>query len=706
MKNELLLRAYIVAGALALVAFLLIGQTFRISVTEGDKWRAMEDSLYVRSVEVEAPRGNILASNGNFLATSQPFFKIHLDTRAEGLTDEVFEEGVDSLALLISRHINQQKTADSTASWLRAARARKDRYLLITKEVGYPTYQQMTKWPIFRKGRNSGGFIAERSEKRRLPFGMMGQRTIGYQKKDRAIGLEGKYDDILRGEAGRRMMQRLPQGHLLPLSDLSDAAPEPGNDIQTTLDVSIQDVVHQELSSAISRHQAEYGVAIVMETKTGAIRAMSSLTRASNGYISEQYNHAVGTSVEPGSTFKLASLLALLDEEKITPEDTIRVFGGKYRFYDNDMVDASKHHQDTVTVQRAFEISSNVGVARLVYKHFGNDLKGRRQYVSKLRQFRLDKTTGIDVDGEKSPLIKDPGSDTLNNWSGITLPWMSMGYETMLTPLQMLCFYNAVANDGRYMKPMLVDNIQREGKIIEKFSPITLDNSIASKTALRAAKQMLLGVVENGTARYQRSKDYAFAGKTGTVQYNYSTSAKARGQSGHQASFIGYFPADAPKYTVMVLISRPRTGHYSGSDVALPVWRAISDKIFAGDASLRKPLYANDSPQWYPDMLPRRGAGRYEDFAAVFASLDVPVFARSRKGMVRLEHPGDSLVIRPHETAAGKVPDVRGMGARDAVYMLESAGLRVDIRGSGRVISQSITPGSRAAGQYVRLRLE
>ena len=710
MKNELLTRAYIVAGALALAGASVFVQTFRIAVQEGERWRAKGDSLHIKFVPVEAPRGNILAADGSLLATSQPHYEIRMDTRAAGLSDEAWAAGVDSLAGLISRTVAPGRSPDSTRAWLEAARARGDRYLAVARRVDYPTYQRMRAWPLWRRGANNGGFVAERSEKRRRPFGMMAQRTIGYRRADgTAVGLEGRFHDVLGGEEGRRPMMRLPGNHLLPVEDLQHASPQAGSDIQTTLDVTVQDVVQQELARTVGEFEAEYGVAVVLETRTGAVRAMTSLSRQRDGRVVESFNHAVGTPVEPGSTFKLASALALLDDGRAALDDTVRIFGGRHRFYDREMRDASYHGGlDTTTLREVFEISSNVGTARLVERGFGNDLPGRTAYVEALRRFRLDRPTGIEIDGEPLPRLKDPTSDTLNAWSGITLPWMSMGYEVELTPLQLTAFYNAVANGGRYMQPQLVRNVQREGRVTEHRAPLALDARIASPQAIAAAQELLEGVVERGTAQRYRSPHYRFAGKTGTVQYNYSPQAKRRGESGHQASFAGYFPADDPHYTMLVLISKPKGGAYYGSEVALPTWRRIADKLYASDPELREPVYAAaDVPgdRWTAASLPRRGRGEYADFRAAFAALEVPAFDRAQRGMVRLESPGDTLTVTPLDIAAGRVPDVRGMGARDAMFLLEDLGCRVDLRGTGRVRLQSIRPGTKASGQYVRLTL-
>ena len=705
MKDQVLTRAYIVAGVLCVAGVLLFGQTFRIAVSEGDTWRARRDSMYIHYLPIEAPRGNILAADGSFLATSQQYYEIRMDTRAGGLTDEAFEEGVDSLAYHVHAAFRSQVPADSIAVELRAARARGERYVLIARRVDFPTYREIQSWPIFRRGANRGGLVAKRSEVRRRPFGMMAQRTIGYDRDDSSVGLERRFSRALGGEAGRRPMMRLPGNHWLPVEDLADAQASPGYDLQTTIDVNVQDVVHQELRAAVREHRAEYGVAVVLETETGAVRAMSSLTSTPDGSVLESYNHAIGTGVEPGSTFKLASMLALLDDNRARPQDSIEIFRGRHQFYDREMRDASPHGLEVVTVQRAFEISSNVGIARLVELGYGNDGPGRKAFVEKIRSFRLDRPTGIALDGEKMPLIKDPTSDSLRNWSGITLPWMSMGYEMEITPLQMAAFYNAVANGGRYMRPMLVSAIQRDGEVVEAFEPTVVSGRIAGPRAIAGVREMLEGVVDSGTAKRFRSDLYRFAGKTGTVQYNYSQAAKAKGLDGHQASFIGYFPADDPKYTMLVLISRPRAGKVYGSDVALPVWRRMADKIYAADVSLSPPLYAASSPEWHGTTLPRRAIGDAADISAVFAAVGAPSLEGIHEGIVHYDNFGDSLLVRPFDASAGRIPDVRGMGLRDAVFVLENLGCRVDIVGRGQVKRQSIRPETRARGQRVKLTL-
>ncbi|MFK8055711.1 MAG: penicillin-binding protein [Saprospiraceae bacterium] len=706
MKNELLTRAYLVAGALTLFALLVLAQTFRIGVQEADYWKQREQETHVQMRTQKAPRGNILAADGSYLATSQFQYDLHFDPNSGGLTQTAFDEGIDSLAYFISTKINPAKTPDSIATELRASREKGGHYYPLVKKASHERFREMQTWPVLRRGRNRGGFGSHSKDTRQHHYGMMAQRTIGYVKDVTSVGLEGYFDNVLAGEEVVVAHQLKASGSWEPLIDISDLNLERGMDVQTTLEVTIQDHVQQVIRRAVQKSQAEYGVAVVMECKTGAIRALTSLSRYKNGSISESYNHAVGTRVEPGSTFKLASMLALLDDKKIKLDDTIRIFNGRKEFGDQLMKDASYHNGlDTTTARYAFEISSNVGIASMVSDNYGNDLAGRKAFVNKLRQFRLENATEVEIKGEAYPLIKNPEKDTINQWSGITLPWMSMGYELELTPLQMTAFYNAVANDGKYVKPRLIDNTQRDGKVIEQFEPLILNNQIASKSAIKAAKELLEGVVLRGTAKKEQSDLYRFAGKTGTVQYDYSPEAKRRGVSGHQASFIGYFPAEDPHYTIMVLISKPKVGSYYGSEAALPVWKDIADNLYASDPNLRPALHAAEKPTWIAETLPRKARGDHNDISQVFASLGIPAFDQAQRGIVELRSPGDTLTVVPYNIPAGRIPDVRGMGIRDAMYLLESRGCRVDVRGRGQVKRQSIRPGTKANGQFVKLTL-
>jgi cell division protein FtsI (penicillin-binding protein 3) len=705
MKNELLTRAYLVAFALTLFALLVLAQTFRIGVQEADYWKQREQETHVQMRTQKAPRGNILAADGSYLATSQFQYDLHFDPNSGGLTRTAFDEGIDSLAYYISLNINPNKTPDSIATELRAAREKGGHYYPLVKKASHERFREMQTWPILRRGRIRGGFGSHSKDTRQHHYGMMAQRTIGYAKDDStSVGIEGYFDDILAGEEVKVAHQLKASGRWEPFVDISDLNLESGMDIQTTLEVTVQDNVQQVLRRAVQKAQAEYGVVVVMECKTGAIRALSSLTRYRNGSISESYNHAVGTRVEPGSTFKLASILALFDDKKIKPDDIVRLYNGIRKFDDRDLKDSSPHGLDSTTVRTAFEISSNVGIASLINDLYGNDLAGRTAFVDKLRQFRLGNITDIEIKGESYPLIKDPKKDIENQWSGITLPWMSMGYELELTPLQMTAFYNAIANDGKYVKPRLVDNIQRDGEIVEQFHPVILNNQIASKQAIDWAQEFLEGVVLRGTASGQISNLYRYAGKTGTVQYDYSPEAKRRHEDGHQASFIGYFPVENPRYTIMVLISKP-VGDYYGSKVALPVWREIADNLYASDPNLRPALRAEAKPDWKAATLPREAKGSHSDIAEVFASLGIPAFDKAQRGIVELKSPGDTLSVVAYNIPAGRVPDVRGMGVRDAMFLLESKGCRVDVRGRGKVKRQSIKPGTKANGQFVKLTL-
>lgn len=707
MKNELLTRAYLVAGALTLFAMLVLAQTFRIGVQEADYWKQRGKEANVEMRTQKAARGNILASDGTYLATSQFQYNIKFDPSPSGLTDNAFEEGIDSLAFLISTHINPAKSPDSIEAEIRAVRERKGHNYTLLKKANHERYLEMKRWPIFRRGQFAGGFVAVPNDDRVHHYGMMAQRTIGYVKNGKAVGLEGYFDNVLAGDKARVAYHHIVGQDWEPLVDISALNLKKGKDVQTTLSVTIQDNVQQVLSRAVERSMAEYGVAVVMECKTGAIRALTSLSRSPNGFINESFNHAVGTRVEPGSTFKLASMLALLDDKKIGLDDTIRIYKGHREFGDASLSDAGSKSQllDSTTVRNAFEISSNVGIASMVNELYGNDLEGQTAFVNKLHQFHLGNLTQIEIKGERDPLIKNPAKSKDENWSGITLPWMSMGYEVELTPLQMTAFYNAVANNGKYVKPRLVDNFQRDGKVLEQFGPLILDHQIASPQAIKHVQELLEGVVLRGTASKKRTDLYRFAGKTGTVRYDYSKEKKANREAGHQGSFIGYFPAENPRYTIMVLISKPKVGSYYGSECALPVWREIADNLYASDPNLRPALYAKAKPTWNASTLPRRARGDHNDISQVFSALGIPVFDIAQGGIVELQSPGDTLSVVPFNVSSIGVPNVIGMGARDAMFLLQSSGYNVNISGRGKVKRQSPRRGKLAKGKTVKLQL-
>lgn len=702
-KNEVLVRLYLVVAIVLLAAFVIFGRLYQLSVAQADKWVAKADSLYVKWIDVYADRGNILAEDGSLLATSLPFFDIHFDAKAEGLTDDVFNQNVDSLAWLLANYVDQQYTQGAYKDWLMQLRmappeTRGIRYVPIAKDLPYNKMLKIKEFPLFRLGRYKGGLIVEQKPRRERPFKMLAQRTIGYTREGALpVGLEGSMNNVLGGSLGKQLMLRVPGDVYIPVGDLAEIEPQPGSDVVTTLDINIQDVAETALLKACQTHDADHGCVVVMEVKTGAVRAMANIGRTPDGWW-ETYNFAVGERVEPGSMFKLPSFMAMLEDGYIDDfEEKIPVYKGKVKFYDDELVDAEPHGMDTMTIRQVFAKSSNVGTATMAQKFYG---KGKASnFVEHIRDFGLDQATNIELGGEEKPVIKDP-NDPKSEWSGTSLPWMSIGYELLITPLQLLTFYNAVANDGRMMKPYIVQRVEQFGEVVREFRPTVIKRNIASKNTINRAQSLLKSVVEEGTARNIQAANYTIAGKTGTAQLNYH---KFKAQAGirHQAGFCGYFPADDPVYSCIVVISEPKRGGYHGAEVAAPVFRAISDKCFAMKAGLHAPVNAVEKPRPTTRMMPSYDAGKKEDIAAALDWLDLDFYKVSNASEADwgvLNADNDSLMLMNRFVGDKTLPSVLGMGLKDAIYLVENRGCKVRVEGVGKVRRQSLAPGTRCGG--------
>jgi cell division protein FtsI (penicillin-binding protein 3) len=703
-RNELLIRVYVFLGMFIVFAGIIFWRAFNISVVEGAEWKAKKDKWYIKEVAIEAERGNIYADDGSLIATSLQFFDIRMDFRARGLDDRSFQKGLDSLAWCLATYVDPSKSVSWYKNWLIKKRNAKsgNRYVRIAKRVSFEEMERIKSFPILRRGPNSGGLIIEQYGRREMPFGPLAERTIGYKRKNAPdVGIEGAFDQYLKGEEGKRYMQKVGHKEFVPLGDVTEIEPERGADLITSLNVNLQDITHHALLRALERHKAEWGTAIVMDVQSGELKAVSNLKNMGDEKYAEVYNFAVGTPVEPGSTFKLASYMALMEDNLIDTSDKVDLNMGYARFCDRDLKDSEPHNIEETDVQTAFAKSSNVGMAKLVNKHYGKDEKAR-QFIRRLRQFRLDKKTGIEIQGEGQAYIKD-AFDSDENWSCTSLPWMAIGYELQLTPLQILTLYNAVANDGQMMKPHLVKKVIKEGKTIKTFKPEVLERSIASKETIEKAKKALEEVVSNGTAASMQSDYYSFAGKTGTTQVGYgSKDTKVK----YQSSFVGYFPADEPRYSCLVMVYDPKENGYYGSTVAGPVFKEIADRCFATELKVDNPFeMLKKEKNVASHALPAEHKVSREDWAYFSAKYDFPFKSDAEGDWLYLKLRKDTLVGLPFFKRKETVPDVRGMALKDAVYILENAGLKVEFAGMGKVESQSLNPGTRIEGQKIQLKL-
>jgi cell division protein FtsI (penicillin-binding protein 3) len=492
--------------------------------------------------------------------------------------------------------------------------------------------------------------------------------------------------------------QRLTGGDWITISDASSVDSKDGNDIVTTIDIDLQDVASSALLKQLKKHNANHGCAVVMEVETGDIRAIVNLEQASDGSYHESYNYAIGESTEPGSTFKLPSLMAALEDGVIDTGDIVDTGSGSVKFYNKIIRDTKEEGYGRLTVKQVFEKSSNVGTSKLIYEHYKDRPK---DFVNRLYAMKLNQKLDIQIAGEGEPLIRYPG-DKL--WSGLSLPMMSHGYEVQLTPLQILTFYNAVANDGRMMKPRFVTAIMNNGNVIKQFEPDVIINSIASRSTIRKAKKMMEGVVEHGTAMNLKNANYRIAGKTGTAQI---AKGKAGYRSGtrisYQASFVGYFPAENPLYSCIVVVNAPSNGVYYGNLVAGSVFREISDKIYATHFFRD---YVTDNQDDKKTAAPEAGNGLRADINEVLSELDVNYKKGAKDQWVATRENGDTIRLVGLTMKEGLVPDVRGMSLRDALFLLENSGYRVKYNGKGKVLRQSPEHGARYfEGQVVSLEM-
>jgi cell division protein FtsI (penicillin-binding protein 3) len=684
-KNQIVWRIYVAFGLICLFGLAVIFQSFRVQVVQGERYRMMADSLTTAYRSIEPERGNIRSADDRLLATSLPFFEIRFDPNSDALSDDLFEEHVKDLAKQMAKQF-ADKTSEDYEIELRMAREKGSRFHLIKRKATYPELQRIKRWPLFNLGKYKGGLIVIQRNKRINPFRMLAHRTIGYVREGvQPVGIEGAYDSILAGVPGKRLMQKIAGGTWIPINDDNEIEPVKGLDLISTLDVNLQDMAESALLKALIKHQADHGSVILMEVATGKIKAIANLGKTENGEYWETYNYAVGESSEPGSTFKLAAMMALLGDGYVNIMDSVDLEKGKKKYYTETIKDSEDHDYRNVTVKRAFEISSNVGISKLINEHYKDK---PAQFIKHLRRMGLDKMVGIEIKGEPSPLIKTAQH---KDWSGVSLPFMSIGYEVRLTPLQLLTFYNAIPNEGRMVKPYMISEIRDPefGAVVKEFKPVTLNKRIASKQTLADMQQLLEGVVETGTARRIRTPRYKIAGKTGTAQI---ADRKHGYQKVYQSSFIGYFPADNPMYSMSVVINAPRSGAYYGSVVAAPVFREISDKVYAGSTNMHPAINRNDTLK---DQVPYTLAGHAGDARKLYDELEVTYRQEAGAQWVVPEKKGETITLKERKVVKGLVPDVTGMGLKDALYILNNAGLQVSVVGKGRVRKQSLKIGSR-----------
>ena len=695
-KNNIALKAYFlyffVLVLMLVIMFRVVAIQYGDVLPEVQLSDSTSTSVLAEKLDsIPSLRGRILSEDGSVLVTSIPLYDLHMDLKV--IKEDVFLEGVDSLAW----HLSQVFPEKSKSQWevaLRKARTRKNQYFKLKNKVKYTVYQKVREFPILRKGKFKGGFIVERYSKQHKPHGILAERTLGYVREGiQPVGIEGAYNDYLAGESGT-IIKKYVNGSWKPVSDYIKE-PINGADVITAIDINIQDVAENELMRQLKYQNARHGTVVLMEVETGYIKAIANLTMGADSNYYEFYNHAVGLKTVPGSTFKLATIMALLEDKKASLNQMVNATGA-YDFYDVTLHDSRPGGYGKITLKEAFEKSSNV-IAKVTYEAYKAN---PQQFIDRLKSFGLGEPLGLDLKGEPNPTLNDVGE---GSWSGISLPWMSIGYEVQQTPLQTLAFYNAIANNGEYLRPLFVKEIRKDGQVIEKFDKVVLKEQVCSESTVKALQSCLEGVVENGTGKKLKSSYFKIAGKTGTVKLSNGNRGYSE-NSKYQASFCGYFPADKPKYSCIVVIAGPTKQIY-GAQVSGSVFKAIADKVYA--SSLQYHESVNEKEDGVK-TLPKVKYGSKVNTITALNSIQIPFKdnAGDSDWVVAIKD-NDRLKLEKRKISNNQVPNVIGMPLNDAIYLLENAGLKVNVEGDGQVVSQSQKGGNRLVkGTQIKIVLK
>ncbi|MFL2591084.1 MAG: penicillin-binding protein [Flavobacteriaceae bacterium] len=644
-------RYYISLIFIVFFAFILIAKLLYIQVKEGDYYRSISKNNTIKNFILEPSRGNIYSDDSSLLATTTPRYEIRWDSKVP--SESNFQEKKINLSKGLSRILGRK--FQYYLDILNNARKEGNRYLLISKNLSYSQYKQITKLPLFNLSSLKGGLIVESKEVRENPMGKICERTIGYEKKDPSghyirVGLEGAFSHFLKGQSGQRLKQKIANGQWKPINDNNEREPTQGYDIYSTINVNIQDITHHALLRQLEKYKADHGCAVVMKTNSGEIKSIVNLSKTRNGKYYEKFNYAVAESQEPGSTFKLMSVIATLENNNGISKKLIDTKNGEIIFYEKYKVrDSKKGGYGKLSPSKAFEVSSNTGIVKMVYENYKNNPK---KFVDRLYNMGLNDVLGLSIKGEGKPMIPYPGE---KNWSGISLPWMAFGYGIKLTPLQILSFYNGIANGGEIVKPRFIYKIKNPGSsTIKTYEKEVLNPSICSESTLRKAQKMMFNVIDKkwGTANKIKSNQLKMAGKTGTCQVDYTSE-----ETQYVSSFVGYFPFEKPEYTCIVVINKPdkKIGYYGG-EVAAPVFKEIAEKLFVRtpkDTIVKSNKYANN-------------------------------FLKNYKQFIRYKKNKNSVI-----------PNLIGMPAMDAIVILEQMGLKFVLEGEGKVFDQSIKSGSK-----------
>jgi cell division protein FtsI (penicillin-binding protein 3) len=716
-KKDILWRVYLCFLGMILLGAVVLGRAFFIQRIEGKYWREMGNELHLKYLPIDAERGTIYSEDGNMLSTSVPIFDVFVDFAAEGLREKEgkrFKENIDSLSISLA-NLFKDKTVTEYKAQLKQAYKNKSRYFILKKKISFSEYKELRNFPLVRQGKNKSGFIFDARDKRINPYVLLANRTIGLSREDstKNVGLERSYDSLLKGSSGQRLMRYIA-GAYIPV-DGAELEPENGKDIITTLDTYMQDVTENALMRMMVGNNSVHGTVIVMETATGKIKAIANLgqrrnadgtvtkDRGGNSIYDEDLNYGIGKATEPGSIFKLATLMSLLEDKYVTINSTVDCEGGTKEFYGLRIHDTHPNH--VMKIKDAFAASSNVAFAKLADQYYHTQPK---KFIDHLHKMRLDTLTGIDIDAASAKTtIKKP---TNRSWANTTIPYMAHGYEELVTPLHMLMLYNAVANNGKMMKPYLVNAVRDYGIDVKVVEPKVLVEKICSDETLAQLKECLKAVVDSvhGTGyRVLSGNKYGIAGKTGTAVTALNNKGYNKNNKIYQASFMGYFPAGNPKYTMAVVIQNSNESKLIyGADVSGTVFKEISDRIYGRYLSAEKFIATSTA-----DTLQYNFYGMKNELGSIFNFLKMPFTDSGAAGNFRRTNMKNNISVlgtplNSSATSGSVTPNVVGMGLKDAVYLLENTGLKVAATGKGKVMNQSVLAGTNfKKGQTIALVL-
>ena len=695
-KSEILLRAYLGFAFIFILGIAIVGRAFYIQTVQGDYYLSLADSLTIFPKTILAERGNIYSQDGRLLATTLPTFDIRVDFKTTYAHPEIFKENVDSLAICLAAMF-PEKTAGQYKNELVKERKKKNRYYLLKRNVSYNQLAEMKRWPMMREGRYKSGIWDVQIDKRLKPFNGLAERTIGFvSDSDRVkVGLEGTYNTDLKGKEGTVMVQKISGGATLPLDSKEEIVPQPGRDIYTTLDVELQDVAEDALGRALAHHGAGHGCVVLMEVKTGKIKAIANLGLTKDSTYAEIQNYAVGEATEPGSTFKLATVASLMEDGFVTANTSVDAENGQYTVYKLTIRDHEAPETPSLTVKRAIEVSSNVVMAKLAFQNYQ---AAPQKFYKHLEAFGFTKPIDIELPGAVKPTIAAP-----EKWSGVSAAYIAHGYELQVSPLHSLMFYNAIANNGVMVKPYLVDKVKEYNRTVDSTTTTVLNEKICSDKTIRQLQDILSAVVESGTATNLKTDYLHVAGKTGTAVIAQGKGGyKNGGKKVYQASFCGYFPAEAPEYSMIVVINSPSQNGYYGNVVAGAIFKEVADKVYSLSLDMHKAINREITANKLP-VMPKASAN---DLATIYRFLGIKVEGVNTE-WATANALGNRVALQEDEVETGMVPDVTGMGLRDALYLLESMGMRVNVTGHGSVVSQSVIAGEKLIkGMSINIELK